>query len=130
MLARCRLLLIWMLIAAVPVQGFAAGAMLFCTAATHDVAAVTQASAQIPHDHSVHTHQGGDVAKKGTLPTKAALADVQHQCSVCAACCHNVGITELPSMSHAPSAPQADLADPFVLISSPCLSLPDKPPRA
>jgi hypothetical protein len=131
MFARWRFLLTWMLMAAVPIQGFAAGAMLFCAAATHEVAAYEiQASAQRQHDHSTHTHQTGDVANKGTLSTKAAVADAQHQCSVCAACCHSVGITELPSMSRAASAPEADLADPFVLIVSQPLPLPDKPPRA
>ena len=115
--------------AAVPVQGFAAGSMLLCAAATHEVAGHgAQAGAQLQHDHTTHTHDAGYVAKKST--GKAAVADAQHQCSLCAACCHSVGITQLPSMWQASTAPQADLADPFVLIVSHAPPLPDKPPRA
>lgn len=125
MLARLRLLLAWILMGAVPVQGFAAGSMLLCAAATHEVAA--QAGAQLQHDRTTHTHDAGYVAKKST--GKAAVADAQHQCSLCAACCHSVGITQLASMGQASTAPQADLADPFVLIVSHAPPLPDKPPR-
>ena len=131
MLARLRLLLTWILMAALPVQGFAAGSMLFCAAATHEVAGSgAQAGAQHRHDHSTHTHQAGDGANKGTPTGKAAVADLQHQCSLCAACCHSVGITELPAIWQAASVPQADLADPFVLIVSHLAPFPDKPPRA
>ena len=129
MLARLRLLLAWILMAAVPVQGFAAGSMLFCAAATHEVAGHSaHAEARLQHDHTTHTHHAGDVAKKSTA--KAAVVDAQHQCSLCAACCHGVGITQLPPMWQASPAPQADLANPFVLIVSHAPPLPDKPPRA
>jgi hypothetical protein len=129
MLVRLRLLLTWILMAAVPVQGFAAGSMLFCAAATHEVAG-RGAQLAAHRDHASHSHEAGDVAKPGTPSGKAAVADTQHQCSLCAACCHSVGITELPSIWQAASVPQADLADPFVLIVSHLTPLPDKPPRA
>lgn len=129
MLVRLRLVLTWILMAAVPVQGFAAGSMLFCAAATHEVAGQgSELAAQ--HDNAGHSHEAGAVAKPGTPTGKAAVADTQHQCSLCAACCHSVGIMELPSAWQADSAPQAELADPFVLIVSHLTPLPDKPPRA
>ena len=129
MLARLRLLLTWILMAAVPVQGFAAGSMLLCVAATHEVAAhAAQAGAQLQHDHTTHTHDAADADTKSIA--HATVADAQHQCSLCAACCHSVGITQLPSMWQGASAPQADLTDPFMRIPSHAPPLPDKPPRA
>ena len=128
MWTRWRVLLAWMLMVAVPLQGLAAGSMLFCAAATHEVAA--SASPLKQHDHSTHSHHSGDAVEKAAPAAQVTIADVQHQCSVCAACCHSVAISELPAMSQAVPAPQADLADPFVLIVSHPSPLPDKPPRA
>ena len=129
MFARLRLFLTCLLMAAVPLQGFTAASMLFCAAATHEVKAQSNhASASGQHDHSSHTHANGTATT--TAQGSDHVTDAFHKCGLCAACCHSVAITELPSIVAAISAPRADLADPFVLIVSRPLAIPDKPPRA
>ena len=129
MTARLWLFLAWLMMAAVPLQGFAATSMLFCAAATHDVKVEsTQAIASGHHDRAGHRHAADLVAKKAQ--GSVTSPDATHQCGLCASCCHSVAITEFPSIVALVHAPQAELADPFVLIHSRPSPVPDKPPRA
>lgn len=143
-MSRLRLLLAWLLMAALPLQGFAAASMLFCgdesqhTHAQAPTVAVSLADEALPdlhgagqHDHAGHQHAGSQHQHQ-QLETKSAhgMPDATHKCSVCAACCNCVALV---GMTHTPvlaPAPQADLAEPFVLINARPSPVPDKPPRA
>jgi hypothetical protein len=125
---RLRLLLAWLVMAAVPLQGFAAASMLFCAAATHDVKVQSrQASVSAHHDHAGHSH----AASSGTTTQWSdVLNEASHECGLCASCCHSVAITEFPSLVAPTAAPRAEMADLFAPISSWPSPVPDKPPQA
>jgi hypothetical protein len=107
-----RHLLAWLLLVAVPLQGYAAGAMVFCGAA-HGRAESTVV------DHAAHGHAGhahGDAGHQAGLhhvtpahgdevPSSGIdHADFAHgACSVCAACCSGAAL------------PAATLVAPFAM---------------
>lgn len=123
-----RLLLTWLLLAAVPVQGFAAASMLFCSAATHEILGKTVAAvAPDEHDHSAHGHQEGLNAKKAQ-PSEQ-VPDDAHSCGLCASCCHSVAIMELPYSASTAAVTPAQLTEPVVVIVNRSPPFPDKPPR-
>lgn len=129
MMARLRRVLVWLVMAAIPLQGFAAASMLFCAAATHQPQAqAVQAIQSSHHDHFGHSHAGVSVAEKAQGSDE--LPDAAHKCGLCASCCHSVAISESPSIAPLISAPRAGLADPFALMQSRPSPVPDKPPRA
>jgi hypothetical protein len=127
MSVRLRLFLMWLLMAAIPLQGLAAASMLFCAAATHDAKVqASHVSASVWHDHSSHVH-AGPVAKQTAGLDKAP--DATHECGLCAACCHSIAVTEPPAIAARVLELRIDLLDPFLLIASQPSSIPDKPPR-
>ena len=139
MTVRFRLLLAWLMMAAVPLQGFAAASMLFCSAAIHEGGtSQAQPMAAGHHGHAGHAvHRHADETAVNAPETAAstsqafgALPDVAHACSVCASCCHNVAITEFPSVVALAPLPRADVAQPLLLPYSRPSPIPYKPPRA
>lgn len=128
-MSRIRLFLAWLVLAALPLQGFAAASMLFCGTGERQQAQV-QPHAPDQHDHAAHGH--GPVqpkqAQQGADST-AQLPDASHQCGVCASCCHSAAITETPRVLALAPPPQAEAAEPFVLIHPRPSPVPDKPPR-
>lgn len=136
---RFRLLLAWLLLAALPLQGWAAAAMLFCgpaqTVAMHSEVHVAKADAgnrglhADHHDmHAAHAQQhldGGD-ADGGTQPS----ADGVHTCSVCAACSHGVALAQTPQWPAVLPPPAADITEPLIAVLARPSPVPDKPPRA
>lgn len=130
---RFRLLLVWLVMAAIPLQGWAAASMLFCGMGAHHApaqVAVAQQDAAGHHDHSKHSHAAEVQVKKTADNTSTKLPDVAHKCGVCASCCHGVAIAEFPELVAFAPVPQAELAAPFVLIHARPSQVPDKPPRA
>jgi hypothetical protein len=128
MMARWRLWLACVMLAAIPLQGIAAASMLFCRAATHDAAQSTQAAATVQHDHAGHSH----AERSAATPTQGSesLPDAAHPCSLCASCCHSVAITEPLAIAALTAAPQTELADLFAPLPNRASPVPDKPPRA
>ncbi len=138
MMSRLRFVLVWLVMAAIPLQGLAAATMTFCAGAHEgrsSVAAAAAGSADAKgHDHSQHVHaakvdamdDGGSLQKTGAK----ALQDTAHKCGVCSSCCHSIAIAELPQWPAFAPLPQADLAEIFVVIDAPPSVVPDKPPRA
>lgn len=135
-MSRLRLLLAWLIMAALPLQGFAAASMLLCSGA-HPMkvaqgsprAAQHADAASAGHDHAKHSHaveaepaQAADSAKP--------LPDASHKCGACASCCHSLAIAGFVGWPDFAPLPQAGSAEPFVLIDTPFPQLPDKPPRA
>lgn len=133
-----RILFAWLLIAAVPMQGFAAASMLMCGMGEQHQHAAQDSE---PHDHAaMHGHSGGDAHQGYTHaadPVVDASADggyappdADHKCSICAACCNGVALVGLSYMASMPPAPQTELAEPFVRVHTLPTPVPDKPPRA
>ncbi len=125
-----RILLAWLLIAAVPMQGLAVASMLLCgmgaqqlntvqTSEHHDHAAMHGHTTDVEHGHA----QTAD-------PTLGASPDTGHKCSICAACCNGVGLVGVDYAVAMVPAPQVELAEPFVLIHALPTPVPEKPPRA
>lgn len=135
---RLRVLLLWLLMLALPLQGMAAAAMVACglpqplaTGAAHQA---RPAHAE-GHDHAaMHAHEaaadGHPAHATDQHPGEHAKADDGiHTCSVCSAC-HAAALLNmhLPEQAHA--LPQASPSMGFVAMASQAPRLPDKPPRA
>ena len=138
-MVRLRLLLAWLLLAALPLQGFAAATMLFCGQAPRVLTAVAPAN-HGGHDdqasHADHRRAAGhddatahatDDGPPGHAPH---VADAGHGCNLCAAACHAVGIASEPAALAFSPAPQVPQAEPFQRFASRPAPVPDKPPRA
>lgn len=137
-----RLVIAWLVMAALPLQGFAAASMLFCEQATHSTA-----GAQVPHDHPAHEHAAGaqaahdrashahDVAGKLIQQDDGAQADHAqakggHACPICASCCNLVALFETPILTSGDASPMAPpLQGPSRVVTRDAPA-PDKPPRA
>jgi hypothetical protein len=134
-MSRFRLFLAWLVLAAIPLQGLAAASMLFCGMGEHHAPAQVAAAKQDvtgEHDHSQHSH-AAEVqvqVEKTADDSGKQLPDVTHKCAVCASCCNSVALTEFPQLVAVAPVPQAELAEPFVLIHARPSQVPDKPPRA
>jgi hypothetical protein len=136
MMSRLRLVIAWLVMAAVPLQGLAAATMVFCGGAHHGQPAQVSGAEPGMHQHAdgaAHHHAAAtaeDDSASGQVPAIKALPDAGHKCGVCAACCSGVAISQSISSAAFMPLPQAELAEPFVLIHAPPSQLPDKPPRA
>lgn len=137
-MSRFRLFLAWLIVAAIPLQGLAAASMLFCgpnhgpapMAAVQHEQHVHDGAAPAQHDHSKHVDAGEVQAKKAGDSAGTTLPDASHTCGACASCCHSVAIAQFPELVAFAPVPQAELAEPFVLIHTRPSQVPDKPPRA
>jgi hypothetical protein len=143
-----RLVVAWLLMAALPLQGMAAASMLFCGAPA--AARVAQTASHqghhasmgmSAHDHSAHGHEGmhashGQQAAGAEVDQMASHAPEvggdaaqSHSCPVCAACSQAQAVGGSESLPLAAPAPSAEPSQPPVRVSSRSLTLPDKPPR-
>ncbi|MDP3605752.1 MAG: hypothetical protein Q8R59_08415 [Polaromonas sp.] len=137
---RIRRFLLCLMMLALPLQGFAAAAMLYCGPGQAHQAMQTQAATQDSlqsHDHNVatmqHDHHAQPIdtaAQTQTDQAQAQLPDATHKCGVCAACCSVLALTDVAHAIAVPSLPPSDLAEPFVLIDTVPSRQPEKPPRA
>jgi hypothetical protein len=132
-----RLVIAWLVMAALPLQGIAAASMLFCAQAAH--ATVSQPTG---HDHASHRHGGDDGSAKAEQSAtqdgqqadasqgKSGLVHDGHACPICASCCNLVALSETSLLSLAGDSPVAQpLQGPSRVISRDAPT-PDKPPRA
>lgn len=142
-MSRIRLLLAWLVMAALPLQGFAAATMLFCaTGHLTSVSAPPSASAShshgskpavVAHDHAAHGHATVDQATSVTGFDGGAHANQEnqaHSCSICASCCHVIAIASLQPDVRTAAPPGAVPPAPLVRVAMRTSSVPDKPPRA
>lgn len=122
-MSRLRLLLVWLLFAAVPLQGFAARTLLFCGGPG---APVQHAEAH-PAGHGGHgTHAH---AHASPADEQAGSVAAEHACGNCMACCHNVAAVHSAEVPHAAAPPAWQAPEPLLRIASRATVLPDKPPR-
>ena len=142
----------WLLLLAVPLQGYAASTMLFCGPSHHNSASRMSPSAAglntksplkhdhgaAKHDHASHVHgQGKSTSDHATAVSPQQLASTQvadkhlpGKCSMCASCCGGAAMIStftLPSLE-----PVSSVVEPLPLpllvgIAAPGL---ERPPRA
>jgi hypothetical protein len=133
-MSRLRAFFVWLVMAALPLQGIAAVSMLYCKG---HAAGAAQSQAHHPHaadagaahDHSKHSHARAESVKpSGDAP--AGLPDIAHKCGICASCCHPLETGGFAGWPRFAPLPQAQTTEPFVPIHAATLPLPDKPPRA
>ena len=134
-MSRFRLILVWFVMAAFPLQGFAAASMLFCGMGAHPAAVQLPSQAPAEHDHTQHSHGKHSHADEVRAVEVAhdigkQPPDAGHKCGVCAACCYGVALVEFTHVPVAAPVPQAVLVEPVVLIHARASPVPDKPPRA
>ena len=127
--------LVWLLIVALPMQGYAAATMVNCSGRHHEVAVghAHDASANHHHgheDHSSHPHEVPDAGDDvDTQEADHANPASTLTCSACAACC--VGIA-LPIALATQTFP-VPVSEPHFQRTCPTVDVllkgPDKPPR-
>ncbi|RQP22760.1 hypothetical protein [Piscinibacter terrae] len=110
-----RLLILWLIAVALPVQGVAAATMLHCKAAESPA-----------HEGHGHHH--------GAMGASHAAHSHQHDngkstCSVCAACCCAAALPALPIVLAAPEQAASPLAVPHLPAAAFLTSGPERPPR-
>jgi hypothetical protein len=92
-----RTLLTWLLLAAVPLQGYAAGTMLFCGAAHGPGQPVAVDHAAHRHaasaaDVAAHHEEPASIGDDSAAPTFDLAQAVHGACSVCASCCSGAAL--------------------------------------
>ena len=139
-----RTALIWLLAAALPLQGAVAASMVACgpghhggAAAQHDVAQHHSAEAA-GHDHSGHDHPEADAASSAGMPDSAtadseaavkAAPKSSSKCSVCASCCTGAALPAAairfspPPLGDSPFLASASASVVFITDG------PERPPR-
>ena len=122
-----RLLLAWLVLAALPLQGLAAASMLFCHQAVAGEVAVHEGHAEHDHGHHQAAAHDGHAAEQGHA---ADQGDPDHKCPICGGLCHVVAIPESTPVLPWADSPSADLPQPRVPALTRAPPRPDKPPRA
>lgn len=139
---RVRLFVLWIVMFAVPFQGYAAAAMVFCGPGHAGATAATSVDLPGMHDHAQHPHADGHgdhqhetaqaakpPAKDTAAKTASAEPDAMHKCGTCGAC-HATALTSSLELAVFHDLPHADLAEPAITMATLAPRVLDKPPRA
>lgn len=134
---RVRLFVLWVVMIAVPFQGYAAAAMAFCGPDHGGSHAAATASADHPHgsghaDHHSEAHHEDEAKRSvhdGAGKTASAEPDAMHKCGTCGAC-HGTALISTPQFAVLHGLPRADLAEPPLAMATLAPRVLDKPPRA
>ena len=139
---RVRLFVLWIVMFAVPFQGYAAVAMVFC--GPGHAGAMTEVLIELPevHGDAQHPHADGHgehhhkaslatkpPAKDSTAKVSSAEPDAMHKCGTCGAC-HATALTSTLELAVFHDLPRADLAEPAITVATLAHRVLDKPPRA
>ena len=125
---RLRAFVLWLLMLALPLQGWAAASMLCALPAAQARMAGTAQMDHAAHDHGSHAEHAmhlhdDDGASSGTA------TDSVHKCSTCGAC-HAAALPSAPLPGDPHPLPQARLAEPLQAHASLAPRALFKPPRA
>lgn len=113
-----RLSLTWLLLVALPLQGYAAGSMLFCGAG-----AATPGTVEHRHEaqdgHGAHHHDAATAVAASAFDTvdrddqpAPSLHEVMHgKCSVCSSCCSAAALPSAPIATTSETPRAAPLPD-------------------
>lgn len=136
-MSRFRFLLLWLMMIALPLQGFAAASMLYCGTGIGHHSEALAIGENVSHNavvelnsshHEVDEHSASESSKQSPVDHKQSSSST-HKCGICAACCCVIAMSEFAPTVGVHSAPQADMPEPFVLIDSHPSRLLEKPPR-
>lgn len=128
-----RLLVAWIVMAALPLQGLAAASMLFCGAAP------AASSAHADHHgadggHHAHAaasgHEHAAAGHHGAPGDGQEAAEAGHSCPICASCCQLMAVGGFEALPQVSAAPAIEPSAPPVRVTTRAASVPDKPPRA
>lgn len=136
-----RTLIVWLVLLAVPFQGFASAAMLGC-ASGHDMPAHAMPAPAVietgPAMHGAeHAHHGAHAGAAHTLAAPEAAGGTHQmdhhgsaKCGACSACSIGAAMAPAPALALPVHAPPA-LSVPFAPGHVPAvdLALPERPPR-
>ena len=140
-----RLVIAWLVMAALPLQGIAAASMLFCDQAAHSTTSQPSGHDHAAHghgeahDHASHARAGDDGAQPDsklsqaqgdTTKTGSGMVDDGHACPICASCCNLVALSETPTLSLDGAAPMSPPLQDAARVFTRHAPTPDKPPRA
>jgi len=140
-MTRIRVFLLWLLLAALPIQGMAAASMLLCGPAgtgaaqasqtDHHHEATAQAGTPPPHHHQPSIDASEAATAQLPAASDSSVAGAAHTCVACATCCHAVAVlSQFASLpAHGP-LPRAELPGTWVRVHAAPQPVPDKPPRA
>lgn len=131
-MARLRILLAFIVMVALPLQGFAAASMLFCGIGAHHASSSSGKQENGSHQHLAAGHAQADPLQHdvaGGASEESLKANAGHTCGICAACSHSVAISETAQEMAFTSLPHAEPSELFVLVHSRPTLVPDKPPR-
>ena len=139
---RIRLLLAWLLLAALPIQGFAAASMLFCAMERTSISQTAVGGKMDQGRRDAAPAAAHDMAASMSSPDQSMAGPVSgstthgdqgmhgHGCSVCAFSCQAaaiVGFDPVPQTSPTPSVEPTSLV---ARVATRAITVPDKPPRA
>lgn len=135
--------LLWLMMLAIPVQGFAAASMLYCGMGAEHQAMQTEAMPKSHHmaELAVHMDQSAghihvEVAQEVDHQNDQAqdmsgkLPDSTHKCGVCAACCNLIGLAEAPELRLSALSPPAQYDEPLAQSYAAPSRLLERPPRS
>jgi len=129
--------MIWLLMLALPFQGYAAASMFACTTGNAAVATDSMTPMSAAPDQAVHAdhHASHDSVSQSAADTPSASAtspDVDHGCTLCSLCsaCHGMAIVDTSLLHLEPHLPQADLIEPHATPLAAHGHRLEKPPRA
>jgi len=128
-MSRLRLFVLWMMMFAVPFQGYAAAAMVLCEPAQASAMAPSMPEHGASHAGQQHHHEaapsGHDHADKasGTMP------DSFHKCGTCGACHATALVSEL-QLAVFQALPPAGLKEPSFAMATLVPRVLEKPPRS
>lgn len=131
-MSHLRFVLAWLIMLALPLQGFASATMVFCAGEHHGTSAAIQGTHEhSSHDHSAHQHPAVDShqANADDARSSQALPDAIHKCGVCASCCFSVAVTQDRTSAGFLPLERAHLTESFPRIDTAPAEVPDKPPR-
>ena len=128
-----RAIFLWLMMFAVPFQGYAAAAMAVCAPGSTMSMEAVSASTGSHHDHgdavSATGHHADAQVDAHDHGADAGHDDGGHKCGNCAPC-HAVGLTPAVADVKNFGLPQADLVEPLYALAIVSPGVPQKPPRA
>lgn len=144
MLSRLRLIVTWLLLAALPWHGVVAASMVMCQPQTQAVSAAPDSqplvSAHAGHDgHDGHSHVHAQSSEDHAAVYPVSLDDAEghglqpdagHHCAACSMCGHALALAVTVIAFDSPPAPQDLVPGVPLRLASRVAPIPDKPPRA
>ena len=127
--------LLWLMMLAIPVQGFAAASMLYCGTDPEHHAMQTQSVPESHHESGSKADMHDEIGVAGEQADQAhdmtgKLPNSEHKCGVCASCCNLIAIADVSSSGTAATSPPAHYLEPLAQTYAVPSRLLERPPRS